>query len=155
MKDDTPLTAQWVGENMKLIHYLLKKRGICESWTPNYEDIVQNVVYTILKNLHKFNPEAASKSTYVSLLVMQEVYRPLSANIKLANSAEQMEPWYDVSFECSMETEVYAEREFNKLTEVQQMFAFGYTCKETAAILELSVDYVRNKRTVFQRRGKV
>ena len=154
MKDDTPLTAQWVGENMKLIHYLLKKRGICESWTPNYEDIVQNVVYTILKNLHKFNPEAASKSTYVSLLVMQEVYRPLSANIKLANSAEQMEPWYDVSFECSMETEVYAEREFNKLTEVQQMEALGYTFKEIGEVVGLSPDYIRNKKGLATR-GKV
>ena len=151
MKDDSPLTAQWLGENMKLVHYLLKKRGICESWTPDYDDIVQNVVYTILKNIPKYKPEVASKSVYIKLLVMQEVCRPVKANIALANSTEQIEPWHDALVECDMTTQLHAEREFYKLTEVQQMLTLGYRCKEIAEILELSPDYIRNKRTVFQR----
>jgi DNA-directed RNA polymerase specialized sigma subunit len=151
MKDDSPLTAQWLGENMKLVHYLLKKRNICESWTPDYEDIVQNVVCTILKNLHKYKPEVASKSAYIGLLVMQEVCRPLSANTKLANSAEQMLPWWDEVVERDMETELYAEREFYKLTEIQQMEALGYTFKEIGKVVGLSPDYIRNKKGLSTR----
>jgi DNA-directed RNA polymerase specialized sigma subunit len=154
MKDDSPLTPEWVGENMKLIHFLLKKWKICASWTPDYEDIVQNVVYTILKNIPNYKPEVASKSAYIGILVMQEVCRPIKANIKLANSAEQMEPWHDVPFECDMESQVYAEVEFNKLTEVQQMEALGYTFKEIGAVVGLSPDYIRNKKGLATR-GKV
>jgi DNA-directed RNA polymerase specialized sigma subunit len=154
MKDNEPLTPEWVGENMKLIHYLLKKRNICDSWTPDYEDIVQNVVLTILKNIPKYKPEVASKSTYIELLVMQEVCRPLRANIKLANSTEQLESWHDMEFECEMETQIYAEREFNKLTEVQQMEALGYTFREIGEVVGLSPDYIRNKKGLATR-GKV
>ena len=154
MKDDTPLTAQWLGENMKLIHYLLKKRGICESWTPDYDDIVQNVVYTILKNIPKYKPEVASKSVYIKLLVMQEVCRPVKANIALANSTEQIEPWHDALVECDMATQLYAEREFYKLTEVQQMEVLGYTFREIGEVVGLSPDYIRNKKGLATR-GKV
>ena len=151
MKDDTPLTAQWLGENMKLIHYLLKKRGICESWTPDYDDIVQNVVYTILKNIPKYKPEVASKSVYIKLLVMQEVCRPVKANIALANSTEQIEPWHDALVECDMATQLHAEREFYKLTEVQQMEVLGYTFREIGEVVGLSPDYIRNKKGLATR----
>ena len=154
MKDDSPLTPEWLGENMKLVHHFLKKRGICESWTPDYEDIVQNVVYTILKNIPKYKPERASKSTYIRLLVMQEVCRPIKANIALANDTEQLEPWHEATFECEMETHVYAQREFDKLTEVQKMEVLGYTFKEIGGAVGLSPDYIRNKKGLATR-GKV
>jgi DNA-directed RNA polymerase specialized sigma24 family protein len=151
MKDNEPLTAEWLGENMKLVHYLLKKRGICESWTPDYEDIVQNVVLTILKNIPKYKPEAAAKSTYIELLVMQEVCRPIKAAAKLDCTMEQLEPWHDAIFECDMEEQIYVEREFDKLTEVQQMEALGYTFREIGEVVGLSPDYIRNKKGLATR----
>ena len=152
MKDNEPLTAEWLGNNMKLIHYLLKKWNICEAWTPDYEDIVQNVVLTVLKNIPKYNPELASKSVYIKLLVMQEVCRPIKANIKLTNSAESMEVWrHDAPFEEAYEDKIYAEREFYKLTEVQQMEALGYSFREIGEVVGLSPDYIRNKKGLATR----
>ena len=154
MKDNEPLTPEWLGNNMKLIHYLLKKRNICESWTPDYEDIVQNVVLTIIKNIPKYNPEMATKSVYINLLVMQEVCRPIKANAKLDCTMEQIEPWHNPSTQYDMEDKIYAEREFYKLTEVQQMEALGYSFREIGEVVGLSPDYIRNKKGLATR-GKV
>jgi hypothetical protein len=152
MKDNEPLTAEWLGENMKLVHYLLKKRGLCEGRTPNYNDTVQNVVLTILKNIPKYKPEVASKSVYIGLLVMQEVCRPAKANAKLDSSMEQMEEWqYETPIEYDMEDKIYAEREFYKLTEIQQMEALGYTFREIGEVVGLSPDYIRNKKGLATR----
>jgi hypothetical protein len=151
MKDNEPLTAEWLGENMKLVHYLLKKRGICESWTPDYSDIVQNVVLTILKNIPKYKPEVASKSVYIGLLVMQEVCRPAKANAKLDSSMEQMENWHTAPIEYDIDAQIYAEREFYKLTEIQQMEALGYTFREIGEVVGLSPDYIRNKKGLATR----
>ena len=154
MKDDSPLTPEWLGDNMKLIHYLLRKRNITEDWYPDYEDKVQDIVCTILKNIPNYKPELASKSAYIALLVMQEVCRPLRGNIKLANSVEQLEPWHDATFEEDIATQIYAEKEFYKLTEVQQMEALGYTFREIGEVVGLSPDYIRNKKGLATR-GKV
>jgi DNA-directed RNA polymerase specialized sigma subunit len=151
MKDNEPLTAEWLGENMKLVHYLLKKRGICESWTPDYDDIVQNVVLTVLKNIPKYKPEVASKSVYIGLLVMQEVCRPAKANAKLDSSMEQMENWHTAPIEYDIDAQIYAEREFYKLTEIQQMEALGYTFREIGEVVGLSPDYIRNKKGLATR----
>jgi hypothetical protein len=151
MKDNEPLTAEWLGENMKLVHYLLKKRGICESWTPDYSDIVQNVVLTILKNIPKYKPEVASKSVYIGLLVMQEVCRPAKANAKLDSSMEQIEAWHTAPIEYDIDAQIYAEREFYKLTEIQQMEALGYTFREIGEVVGLSPDYIRNKKGLATR----
>jgi hypothetical protein len=50
-----------------------------------------------------------------------------------------------------METELYAEREFYKLTEIQQMEALGYTFKEIGKVVGLSPDYIRNKKGLSTR----
>lgn len=151
MNDSEELTPKWLGENMKLIHYLLKKRNICESWYPNYEDRVQDIFECILRNIPKYKPEVASKSTYIELLVRQELFRHVSANERLAASAEQIEEWHEPAFECSIDTQIYAEQEYDKLTEIQKMEAEGYTFKEIGKEVGLSPDYIRNKKGLATR----
>jgi hypothetical protein len=129
----------------------MKDRGICESWTPDYDDIVQNVVLTVLKNIPKYKPEVASKSVYIGLLVMQEVCRPAKANAKLDSSMEQMENWHTAPIEYDIDAQIYAEREFYKLTEIQQMEALGYTFREIGEVVGLSPDYIRNKKGLATR----
>jgi hypothetical protein len=153
MKDNEPLTAEWLGENMKLVHYLLNKRGICEGRTPDYDDIVQNVVLTILKNIPKYKPEVASKSVYIGLLVMQEVCRPAKANEKLDSKMLPLEDWSRnlLLIEYDIDVQIYAEREFYKLTEIQQMEVLGYTFREIGEVVGLSPDYIRNKKGLATR----
>ena len=154
MKDDSPLTAKWVGENMKLIHFLLKKKNICESWYPNYQDKVQDVLCAILLNVDNYDATRGSKSTYLERLIWWELCKPKKANEKLADSTEQLQDWHDITVECSAEEQIYAEQEFLKLNTVQQMEALGYTFKEIGKVVGLSPDYIRNKKGLATR-GKV
>jgi hypothetical protein len=151
--NEKALTAEWIAGNMKLIHYILKKRNICASWYPDYEDKVQDIVCTLLKNKDKYKPEVASVGAYVELLVRQELGRPLSANAKLAGSSEQLLPWHDsiLTTECAVDMQVYADRGYEKLTEIQKMEAEGYTFKEIGKAVGLSPDYIRNKKGLATR----
>jgi hypothetical protein len=47
--------------------------------------------------------------------------------------------------------QVYADREYEKLTEIQKMEAEGYTFKEIGKAVGLSPDYIRNKKGLATR----
>jgi hypothetical protein len=54
-------------------------------------------------------------------------------------------------FEEDITEQIYAEQEFDKLTEVQQMEAQGYSFKEIGIKTGLSPDYLRNKKGLAAR----
>ena len=159
MKDESPLTPEWLADNMKLIHFLLRKRGIRDDWYPEYEDKVQDILCRVLHNIPKYDSGRSTKSRYIDLLITEELGYGMTVSRagRLNNQHISMQDagGFLPLFEEDITEQIYAEQEFYKLPETQQMLALGYTCKETAAMLGLSVDYIRNKRTVFQRGSKI
>ena len=154
MKDDSPLTPKWIADNTDLIHYLLKQWNIVEFQTPDYEDRVQDIVLDALLTLDRYNPEKASKSTFIALLVSNNVLGKVAAKEKLFRNFISYDRKHDVGEEEDMSTQIHAQREYDKLTEIQQMQALGYTCKEISVVSGLSADYIRNKKGLATR-GKV
>ena len=154
MKDNSPLTPKWIADNTDLIHYLLKQWNIVEFQTPDYEDRVQDIVLDALLTLDRYNPEKASKSTFIALLVSNNVLGKVAAKEKLFRNFISYDRKHDVGEEEDMSTQILAQREYDKLTEIQQMQALGYTCKEISVVSGLSADYIRNKKGLSTR-GKV
>jgi DNA-directed RNA polymerase specialized sigma24 family protein len=154
MKDDSPLTPKWIADNTDLIHYLLKQWNIVEFETPDYEDRVQDIVLDALLTLDRYNPEKASKSTFIALLVSNNVLGKVAAKEKLFRNFISYDRKHDVGEEEDMSTQIHAQREYDKLTEIQQMQALGYTCKEISVVSGLSADYIRNTKGLATR-GKV
>jgi DNA-directed RNA polymerase specialized sigma24 family protein len=151
MKDDSPLTPKWIADNTDLIHYLLKQWNIVEFETPDYEDRVQDIVLDALLTLDRYNPEKASKSTFIALLVSNNVLGKVAAKEKLFRNFISYDRKHDVGEEEDMSTQIHAQREYDKLTEIQQMQALGYTCKEISVVSGLSADYIRNKKGLSTR----
>lgn len=163
MRDkDEPLTPQWLVDNMKIIHFLLSKRGIREDWYPEYEDKVQDIVCAILKDMHKYDKERASKTLYIDLLITKE----LGKYVKVWKIIERDSDHFSLDTERlgdeftdaqtvreDITNEIHAEREYNKLTRIQQMEVLGYSFKEIGAVVGLNPDYLRNKKGMSARKG--
>lgn len=155
MKDDSPLTAQWLADNTKLVHYLLLRRGIRQDWYPDYEDLVQDVFCVILQNVEKYDSTRAQKGPFLNLMITKTLGADVSASergrketthVQIQDAENLLPPYLD-----DIEHTIYVEREFSKLTEVQQMEALGYTFKEIGEQVGLSPDYLRNKKGLATR----
>jgi len=156
--DEEELTPEWLVKNTKLIHYLLRRRGITEDWYPEYEDKVQDILCNILRYIPKYDPTRATKAGYIDLLITAELGRDMGVN-KVSNKGRHANQHLSIqdadmflpTLEEDISTQVYAEQEYNKLTEVQQMEALGYTFKEIGAKVGLSPDYLRNSKGLSSR----
>jgi hypothetical protein len=155
MKDESPLTPEWLADNMKLIHFLLRKRGIRDDWYPEYEDKVQDILCRVLHNIPKYDSERSTKSRYIDLLITEELGYGMTVSRagRLNNQHISMQDagGFLPLFEEDITEQIYAEQEFDKLTEVQQMEAQGYSFKEIGIKTGLSPDYLRNKKGLAAR----
>ena len=126
------------------------------------EDKVQDIACAILKDMHKYDKERASKTLYIDLLITKE----LGKYVKVWKIIERDSDHFSLDTERlgdeftdaqtvreDITNEIHAEREYNKLTRIQQMEVLGYSFKEIGAVVGLNPDYLRNKQGMSARKG--
>jgi DNA-directed RNA polymerase specialized sigma24 family protein len=125
-----------LGEDIKLVHHILKKRGITD-WFVEYEDLVQDILLMTLEKVQYYDPSRGSKNTFIGIMTNQvlslrsiKTIRGVSGTGQEEVSTEDINIWDIPLSSDNIENNVYVEEVFNSLTLIQQMEAMGYTFKE-------------------------
>ena len=144
------LTKETLGEDTKLVHFLLQRRGITEIWWKDYDDLVQDILCGILLGIHQFKPDRGTKSHFFNMKITQVLgaYVSESEAIKRKMQHGSIDDMLVniPSVEDNFDTALYAEEVFEGLTDVQRMEAFGYTFKEIQKELGGSEAVMRNHK---------
>lgn len=151
MNEHEVFNTDTLWEDIKIVHYLLSKRGITD-WFDEYDDLVQDILLMTIDKAKYFDSSKGNKNTFLGIMINQvlslrslKTLRGVSGTGMEEISTEDMGLWDIPLSSENIETKVYAEEVFSKLTEIQQMQACGYTFKEIAEETGLSADYIRNK----------